>query len=75
MKPVFAVSSLVLLVMVGVSTSDDDDDAQNDIPWGQQQPYMPDQLYQQYGQTSPTTGIGMDPNMMLMMVSGRNIVS
>ena len=70
MKPVFAVSSLVLLVMVGFSTGDDDD-ARNEIPWGQQQPYMPDQLYQQYGQTSPTTG--MDPNMMLMMVSGGKI--
>ena len=68
MKSVLQVSSLVLLVMVGVSTSDDDDDARNDIPWGQQQPYMPDQLYQQYGQTAPTNG--MDPNMMLMMVSG-----
>ena len=68
MKSVLQVSSLVLLVMVGVSTGDDDDDAQNDIPWGQQQPYMPDQTYQQYGQTSPTNS--MDPNMMLMMVSG-----
>jgi len=69
MKPVFAVSSLVLLVMVGFSTGDDDD-ARNDIPWGQQQPYMPDQLYQQYGQTSPTNS--MDPNMMLMMVMMMN---
>ena len=55
MKSALAVFSLLLLAMVGVSTGDD---AQ-----GQQQ------QYQQFGQPSPTNG--MDPNMMLMMVSQR----